>query len=163
MSAVDPQGSAVAEPVWNLGDGSAHGSTVTHVYNTPGVYSVTVSAADALGNTTSSTPSTITVVARAAKVVAKASIKAPAPLRLKALRTHGWRVQTTITLGLEAKATVRLVFGKKTIAWTTRNVPSGKTAIALTVPTGFRRKGTFTLTLRVLGSKRVSTATFRVQ
>ncbi len=163
VAAVDPQGSAVAEPVWNLGDGAARGSTVTHVYNTPGVYAVTVSATDALGNTTNSAPTTITVTPRPSKVVAKASIKAPAPLRLKALRTRSWRVQTTVTLGAGANVTVRLGFGKKTIARTTRNVPDGSTAISLTVPKGYRRKGTFTLTLRVAGSKTASTATFVVR
>ena len=89
---------------------------------------------------------------RGPATVAKASIKAPAPLRLKALRTLGWRVQTTVTLGASANVTVRLHFGKKTIAQTTRNVPDGPTAISLTVPKGYRRKGTFALTLRVAGS-----------
>jgi fibronectin type 3 domain-containing protein len=162
VAAVDPQGSAVAEPVWNLGDGSARGSTVRHVYNTPGVYAVTVSATDALGNMTSSAPLTITVVPRTTKV-AKASIKAPAPLRLKALRTRSWRVQTTVSLGAGANVTVLLGFGKKTIARTTRNVPDGSTTISLLVPKGYRRTGTFTLTLRVAGSTSVSTATFRVR
>jgi PKD repeat protein len=135
---------------------------VSHVYNTPGVYAVTVSATDALGNMTSSAPLTITVVPRTAKV-AKASIKAPAPLRLKALRTRSWRVRTTVTLDAGANVTVRLGFGKKTIARTTRNVPDGSTAISLLVPKGYRRTGTFTLTLRVAGSTSVSTATFRVR
>jgi fibronectin type 3 domain-containing protein len=162
VSAVDPQGSAVAEPVWNLGDGTAHGGTVTHVYNTPGVYAVTVSASDALGNTTTSPPTTITVVPRPSKV-AKASIKAPAPLRLKALRTRSWRLQATVTLDSGANVTVRLGIGKKTIARTTRNVPDGSTSISLTVPKGYRKAGTFTLTLRVAGSAKVSTATFTVR
>jgi chitodextrinase len=150
VAAVDPQGSAVAEPVWTFGDGGAHGSTVTHVFNTPGVYSVTVSATDALGNTTSSSPSTITVVARAANVT-KASIKAPAPLRLKGLRTRGWRVQATVTLSAGTNVTVRLGVVNKTIAATRRNVPDGKTPIFMTIPRGYRKKGTFTLTLRVAG------------
>ena len=163
VSAIDPQGSTVADPVWNFGDGSAHGSTVTHVYNAPGVYAVTVSATDALGNTTSSAPSTITVIAKPVETVLKATIKAPAPLKLKALKKRSWRVQTTVTLGAGAKVTVRLLLGKKTIAWTTRNVPSGNTAMALTVPKGFRKKGTFTLTLKVLGSTTASSATFKVR
>ncbi len=134
VTAVDPQGSAVADPLWNFGDGSAHGSAVTHVYAAPGTYSVTVSAADALGNTTTSSPTTITIVAKIARVVAKASISSPATLRLKALRTRSWRVQATVKLDAGANVTVRLMAGQKTIGRTTRNVPDGSTAIALEGP-----------------------------
>src|SRR6185437_5500558 len=40
VAAVDPQGSNVTAPVWSFGDGGAHGDTVTHVFASPGVYSV---------------------------------------------------------------------------------------------------------------------------
>ena len=161
VAAVDPQGSTVAEPVWTFGDGGAQGSTVTHTFNTPGVYSVTVSATDALGNTTSSSPTTITVVTHPT-IVQNASIKAPAPLRLKALRAGGWRVQATITLSLGTNVTVRLGVGRKTIGHTGRNVPNGRTPIFMTIPKRYRKKGTFTLTLRIAGAD-VQAVTFRVR
>ena len=159
VAAVDPQGSTVADPVWSFGDGGAHGSTVTHVFENPGVYSVTVSATDALGNITTSAPATITVLPR----LSKASIAPPSALKLKALRSRGWRVQGMLTLNAAGTVTVRLSFGKQTIAQITRNVSDGRTPIYLTVPRGYRRKGSFTLSLRVSGSALQSSARFRVQ
>jgi hypothetical protein len=51
-------------PSWGFGDGSsASGSQVSHVYSTPGAYTVTLGAADSLGNATSGT---YTVVVSAA-------------------------------------------------------------------------------------------------
>ena len=159
VAAVDPQGSSVADPVWSFGDGDAKGSTVTHVFNSPGVYSVTVSASDALGNTTSSSPETITVLPRLSKAV----ITPPTALRLKALRARGWRVQGMLTLDATGTVTVRLSMGSRTLAQTTRNVPDGLTPIYLTVPRGYRRKGTFKLSLTVSGSKLQSSAVFKVR
>jgi hypothetical protein len=122
---------------------------------------VVVSATDALGNTTSSPPTTITVVARAPKIT-NATIKAPAPLRLKALRRGGWRVQATVTLSTGTNVTVRLSVISRTIAATRRNVPDGRTPIFMTIPKGYHKKGTFTLTLRIAGVD-VQTVTFRVR
>jgi PKD repeat protein len=46
----------VAAPVWRFGDGrSATGVRVRHVYRKPGRYSVTVTAADSSGQTTTAT------------------------------------------------------------------------------------------------------------
>jgi hypothetical protein len=55
-------GLGAGQPVWSFGDGSAPaaGSGVTHTFATPGTYTVTLAAADALGNATSDTY-TITV------------------------------------------------------------------------------------------------------
>ncbi len=45
------------QPTWSFGDGTAPtgGANVTHTFAAPGVYTITLSAADALGNATSST------------------------------------------------------------------------------------------------------------
>jgi large repetitive protein len=159
VAAIDPQGSTVADPVWSFGDGGAKGSTVTHVFATPGVYSVTVSASDSLGNVTSSAPATITVLPR----LSEASVAPPTALTLKTLRSRGWRVQGMLTLDAAGTVTVRLSQGGKTLAQQTRNVTDGRTPVYLTVPRGYRRKGTFTLSLKVSGSALQSTKTFRVK
>jgi hypothetical protein len=48
-------GLGMGQPTWSFGDESAPvaGASVTHTFSTPGVYTVTMTAADALGNTTS--------------------------------------------------------------------------------------------------------------
>ena len=56
--------SSVASTTWDFGDGAgAEGSTASHAYAEPGGYSVTVTAVDALGNSSTSTR-TIDVAAR---------------------------------------------------------------------------------------------------
>jgi hypothetical protein len=120
---------------------------------------VTVSASDALGNVTNSAPATITVLPR----LSKASVAPPTSLTLKALRSRGWRVQGMLTLDAAGTVTVRLSQGKKTLAQQTRNVTDGRTPVYLTVPRGYRKKGKFTLSLKVSGSALQSSKTFRVK
>ncbi len=120
---------------------------------------MTVSATDAVGNITSSQPATITVLPSLSKVV----IAPPKALRLKALRARGWRVMANLTLDAAGTVTVRLSQGTRTLAQTTRNVSDGKTPIYLTLPRAYRRKGTYTLSLKVSGSALQTTARFRVQ
>jgi hypothetical protein len=58
--------SEITSTTWSWGDGSADssGPNTTHVFDSPGTYSVTVSSSDALGNTTHITR-TITIQSRA--------------------------------------------------------------------------------------------------
>jgi PKD repeat protein len=47
---------------WSFGDGSTgSGATTTHVYTTPGTYSVTLTVTDSAGKTNTSAPQTVTV------------------------------------------------------------------------------------------------------
>jgi PKD domain len=50
-------GLGAGQPTWSFGDGSAPvaGAAVTHTFTAPGVYTVTLGAADTLGNATSAT------------------------------------------------------------------------------------------------------------
>lgn len=68
-SASDPDGDTLAY-TWNFGDGSTGtGSSVTHVYTTPGIYTVTVSVSDGVASPSASmlvlvtTPFTVSKVA----------------------------------------------------------------------------------------------------
>ena len=47
-------GLGAGQPTWSFGDGSAPvaGASASHTYTTPGVYTITLNAADALGNAT---------------------------------------------------------------------------------------------------------------
>jgi hypothetical protein len=56
-------GVGAGQPTWSFGDGSAPvaGATATHAFGAPGVYTITLNAADALGNATTES-FTITVV-----------------------------------------------------------------------------------------------------
>jgi len=48
-------GLGAAQPTWSFGDGaSSAGAAVTHTFAAPGTYTITLQAADALGNSTSS-------------------------------------------------------------------------------------------------------------
>ncbi len=50
-------GLAAGQPTWSFGDGSTPlaGASVTHAFSSPGAYTITLTAADALGTTTTST------------------------------------------------------------------------------------------------------------
>ncbi len=58
------------QPTWSFGDGTApvSGANVTHTFAAPGVYTITLSVADALGNATSSTYSIAMQPAQVGKV-----------------------------------------------------------------------------------------------
>ena len=91
-------------------------------------------------------------------------IKAPATAASEAAADAlGWRVQTMVTLDASATVTVRLIVGTRTIAQVTRNVSDGRTPLYLTIPRGYRRKGTFALALKVSGSAAQSAAALKVR
>jgi hypothetical protein len=74
---------SAVEPTWSFGDGSsARGKSVSHTYAHPGEYEVTVTATDAVGNSSSAT-GTIAVTAKPAAVTGKLT---PAP-RVRLLYT----------------------------------------------------------------------------
>jgi hypothetical protein len=56
-------GLGVGQPTWNFGDGSAPvgGATATHTFTAPGVYTISLGAADAIGNAAGGITHTITV------------------------------------------------------------------------------------------------------
>ena len=56
-------GLGAGQPTWSFGDGSAPagGATATHTFSAPGVYTISLGAADALGNAAGTTTYTITV------------------------------------------------------------------------------------------------------
>ncbi len=56
-------GLGAGQPTWSFGDGSAPagGATTTHTFTAPGAYTISLGAADAVGNTAGTTTYTITV------------------------------------------------------------------------------------------------------
>ena len=137
---------------WSLGDGAtATGSAVTHTYRRPGTYHVTITAADAVGNQ-SSTVATVTIGCASppagTRIGANCSVIASRPSVSHVAQSHSvWRegqklatlarrnpkkppVGTTFTFALNAPASVKLVFTRtvggrkvagKCVAPTTRN------------------------------------------
>jgi PKD domain len=67
------------QPTWSFGDGtpSASGTSVKHTFSAPGVYTVTLSSSDALGNTTSSTYTVPVAPAPSAATPAPIDTQAP--------------------------------------------------------------------------------------
>ncbi len=61
-------GLGAGQPTWSFGDGSApaSGATATHTFTAPGTYTISLGAADALGNTAGTSTYTITVKPAAA-------------------------------------------------------------------------------------------------
>jgi len=67
--------SALGATSWTFGDGAtANGTSVTHTYAAAGIYHVTLTSADVLGNTTSTSP-TITIAP------APTAMQPPAPTK----------------------------------------------------------------------------------
>jgi hypothetical protein len=95
--------------------------------------------------------------------LSKAVMTSPGTLRLKALRSRGWRVQAMVTLDASATVTVRLSVGARVLAQVTRNVSDGRTPLYLTLPRAYRHPGAFSLALRVSGSALQSSASFKVR
>jgi hypothetical protein len=100
---------------WSFGDGStATGPQVTHTYAHPGTYTITVTAADKLGNTTTSTYTT--TITPATPTLTNVSQTARTWSEHK-LRRHGHKkpppVGTTFKFTLNEPATVKLVFTHK--------------------------------------------------
>jgi PKD repeat protein len=139
VSAIDPEGSAVAPPIWNFGDGTAAGLVVTHIFREPGVYAVTVTATDAQGNQTTSAPTTITILGRLSQLkVGKIPV-----FTLKKLRKAKWKVRVNVTVNRPITVFVSLRLPKKgTIKTVSRNVATGTTPVIVQLPKSLQHKGT---------------------
>jgi fibronectin type 3 domain-containing protein len=153
--AVDPQGASVSAPTWSFGDGEASGSSVTHTYQHAGVYSVTVTARDAVGNATTSVPTTITITPRAARM----TIAPIAPRKVKQLAKARWRVRSLVTVDQPADLILRLVQGRRIVMTTTTSVATGTTPIWVTVPKIARKAGQLRLTVNAQNSTLSASAT----
>jgi chitodextrinase len=146
--AVDPQGATVPPPTWSFGDGQATGAAVTHTFLHAGTYAVSVSARDALGNTTLSPPATITITPR----ISRLTLAQLAPRRLRQLGRAHWQVRSVVRVDQPADLVVRLVQGKRTVLTIARRVASGATPIYVTLPKAARRAGVLTLRVSALNS-----------
>jgi hypothetical protein len=111
-------------PVWVFGDGgTGAGTTASHTYAAPGTYAVTVSQADAVGNTsTASRQLTVTatpVYCVVPKVVGKTLTKAKAALKKgrcrtgKVSRAYSKRTRKGRVVAEQPKAGRRLPVGSK--------------------------------------------------
>jgi hypothetical protein len=128
--------SAVTGIHWAFGDGSVGiGPSISHRYDAPGTYRVSVTLTDAVGNT--STRTGITVIARKPKVT-KLRFK-PAKISARGL-TPGVTRRTRAVLALTAAGKVRLTFKRagagKRVATLVRHLPAGTSRIGLTAKIG---------------------------
>jgi hypothetical protein len=158
VSAIDAQGSAVPPPVWNFGDAADRGSTIVRTFGTPGTYAVIVTAEDALGNVTSSIPATIEITPR----VGTAQLAQIKQMRLKALKKARGRVRTVVTVDEPARVTLQVRTKGKTYHKVSRDLPSGTTAIVLTLPKAIRKVGALSVVLTVRDSVLTATRTLKI-
>jgi hypothetical protein len=108
---VDVWSPAATPPTWSFGDGSSGtGGSVAHTYGAAGTFPVSVTATDALGNSTTSAPQSITITSgggggASAPTVTGLHVK---PSKVK----HGKAAKLTFTLNVAAK--LRLTIAVKT-------------------------------------------------
>lgn len=118
--------STIASTSWSWDDGSpdSSGTSVAHVFSTPGVYQVTVSATDALGNTTSAMR---TVVVQATPATADPSGSQASPPR-----SIGSRSGRSTTPGTSPEARTALA-PKFTPLFATKAAPGNGNVLGLLV------------------------------
>ena len=103
------------------------------------MYAVTVSATDALGKPTTSSPTTITILPRLSKL----SVGRIQPIGIKKLRKAKWRVRVNVTVNQPITVFVSLRLPKKgTIKTVSRNIAAGTTPIIVQLPKSLQHRGT---------------------
>jgi hypothetical protein len=128
---------------WSFGDGTvAMGPATTHAYAAPGAYQVSVTATDAVGNSTTRS-GTVTVAAAApppppplAKPVLSALALTTKTIHVVGSRKHPRATRLRLVLRTDAQVTVRLkrtrpVGGKALKARLVRSLGAGKASIRL--------------------------------
>jgi hypothetical protein len=123
--------SALGATTWSFGDGTtATGTSVTHGYSSPGTYSVTVTSADAVGNT-SSAVKTVTIAQALARAIGKARVKGKVAQLQLSCPTAG-TCAGALTLSARFKPAARKgKGGKRPKARPARTVQIGNSAFTL--------------------------------
>jgi hypothetical protein len=137
-STTDGWGSlAAGQPTWSFGDGgTGAGGTVTHVFATPGTYTVTAGAVDTVGNGATPSTHTITIASPPPPPLPATTVAAPKPSyswkggKLKGSVTISGTVGGAASLTVTIKARV----GGKMVAKATLSASAGAWSQAFTLP-----------------------------
>ena len=148
---------------WDFGDGFASGNKVTHIFSTPGTYTITVKASDTLGNTTIVANRSIHIVAVAGGT--KAAVLRLNPLKTLQLKTFKKQKYVAVSVYLDFATNVefRVQRGAKLVSKKTKKMPAGTSALHLPIAKSQLRKGTYKVTVRALTGTLKASRSFRVR
>jgi large repetitive protein len=148
---------------WDFGDGTgAVGNRVSHVYDAPGTYVISVRGSDLLGNVTTLTDRTIRITSAGGLVTPTSLTILPiSRVSYVALR-HSHTV--TIRVAANAATTIEVIVarGRRTLLDRFVPVTAGTTSVRLRLAAGQIGRGVFTVTIATPGRRILRRASFRV-
>ena len=148
---------------WDFGDGFASGNKVSHIFQTPGTYAITVKASDTLGNTTVITNRSIRIVTTPGGT--KPTVLRLDPVATLALKTVKKQKYVAVTVYIDYAATLefKLLRGAKVRVQDDQEVEAGTKRINIPVPKNQIRKGLFRVTVRATPGSLTAARSFRVR
>jgi hypothetical protein len=149
--------------IWDFGDGLATGNKVTHIFQAAGTYTITVSASDALGNTT-------IVANRSIRIVTPPGGAAPTVLRMKPIKNMALRLMkrqryVTVTVYTDIAAPLEFTVERagSVVITRTKRMPAGSSRLNIPLPRGEIRKGAFRVEVRATNADLSAARKFRVR
>jgi chitodextrinase len=148
---------------WDFGDGSATGNNVTHVYGAPGRYTITISAADILGNQTVVANRAITIEAPPGGIPPSyLKVSAIGNVRRATLKRARGRIYLVVTADRSANLEFVLEKEGAVVSDITRRVPSGGARLFVTMPRAEWTAGHVRLTVRTISGGRSASRRFKI-
>ena len=134
---------------WDFGDGFASGNKVSHIFPTPGTYTITVKASDTLGNTTVIANRSIRIVTAPGGTKADGAAAEPARRRC-ALRTLKKQKYVAVSVYMDFATNARVQDRARRQAGDQddRQMPAGALRLNIPIPKSQIRKGVFRVTVR---------------
>jgi PKD repeat protein len=163
VSPHDALSSVRGQAHWDFGDGSATGNNVTHVYATPGRYTITISATDVLGNQTVLANRAITINAPPGGVPPSyLKLSRLGNVRTATLRRARGRVYLIVSIDRSANLEFILLKEGAVVSDLIRRVPSGGARLFVTIPKSEWAPGRVQVSVRTLDGSRSGTRRFKI-